>query len=71
MIVHFPGSEQVKEELAKRVAEVHAEIVFNRIAKLKCPIDQKIALLDAIQKKGKEDMERDRGDIAKKRSPLC
>ena len=50
VIVYFPNSKQGQEELAKRVAPVHAQMVHAYISRLECPTEQKDALLDAIQK---------------------
>lgn len=49
MIVHFPNSKQGQEELAKRVAIVHAQLIYNYISRLECSTEQKVALLNAIQ----------------------
>jgi len=49
VIVHFPNSKQGQEELAKRVATVHAQLIYNYISRLECSTEQKVALLDAIQ----------------------
>lgn len=50
MIVHFPNSKQGQEELAKRVATVHAQMIHSYISRLECPTEQKVALLVAIKK---------------------
>ena len=50
VIVVFPHSKQGREELAKRVATVHAQMIHSYISRLECPTEQKVALLDAIQK---------------------
>lgn len=50
VIVYFPNSKQGQEELAKRVATVHAQMVHAYISRLECPTEQMDALLDAIQK---------------------
>ena len=50
VIVHFQNSKQGQEELAKRVATVHAQMIHSYISRLECPTEQKVALLDAIQK---------------------
>ena len=49
MIVHFQNSKQGQEELAKRVATDHAQLIYNYISRLECSTEQKVALLDAIQ----------------------
>lgn len=48
VIVHYPGTEAGKKELAKRVAGIHAETVSLCIKKLNCPSAQKEFLLDAV-----------------------
>lgn len=48
IIVHYPTTEEGWRELKRRVASVHADAVMNSISKLKCPMWQKIKLLDAI-----------------------
>ena len=48
VIVYKPTDSAGVEELAKRVAEIHAEHVIHRIRSLTCPIAQKKALLDAV-----------------------
>jgi len=50
VIVHSPNTKQGQEELAKRVANVHAQMIHSYISRLECPTEQKVALLDAIQK---------------------
>ena len=48
VIVHYPKTDEGKEELARRVAEVHADFVVSSINKLDCPIKQKLELLQAV-----------------------
>lgn len=48
VILYGPRTEQGKEELANRVASVHADAVLRRIRDLQCPQEQKDELLDAI-----------------------
>lgn len=48
MIVYYPQTEKGKEELARRVAEVHADAVVRRLKSLNCPTRQKLELLDAV-----------------------
>ena len=48
VIVYVPKTEEGKQELASRVAEVHANGVHQRIKSLDCPDEQKLALLDAV-----------------------
>lgn len=48
IVVHYPKTEEGKQELAERVADVHADMVTRHIQKLNCPSEQKIELLDAV-----------------------
>jgi len=48
VIVYFPKTEEGKEELARRVSDVHAAAVNQRLKALNCPTQQKQELLDAV-----------------------
>ena len=48
MIIHYPKTEEGKQELARRVATVHAESVIAKINRLNCPTKQKLELVDAV-----------------------
>ena len=48
LTVYYPKTEAGKEELARRVSDVHAAAVTQRIKSLNCPTSQKLALLDAV-----------------------
>lgn len=48
MIVHYPKTEEGKLELARRVSDVHADMVHQTIQRLNCPSEQKLELLDAV-----------------------
>lgn len=48
MIVHFPQTEEGRRELARRVAEVHADFVLDTLHGLDCPARQKLELLQAV-----------------------
>lgn len=48
VIVHYPKTEEGRQELARRVADVHADFVISYINKLDCPIKQKLELLQAV-----------------------
>lgn len=48
VIVYFPKTEEGKEELARRVSDVHAAAVNQRLKSLNCPTSQKQELLDAV-----------------------
>lgn len=54
VIVHYPTTETGKEELAKRVADVHASTVIQRLKALNCPTSQKMELLDAVIESAKK-----------------
>lgn len=54
IIVHYPETEEMQRELAKRVAVVHAQTVMEKLAALSCPVEQKVQLIDAIIEKCKE-----------------
>ncbi len=49
IIVHYPISDEIKCELERHVAEVHAHAVTKYIQRLPCPKGQKIALIKTIQ----------------------
>lgn len=46
--VHFPQTEEGKQELARRVAEAHADFVLDTLHGLDCPTRQKLELLQAV-----------------------
>lgn len=48
VIVYYPKTEAGKEELARRVSDVHATAVNQRLKSLNCPTSQKLELLDAV-----------------------
>ena len=48
VIFSYPKRDAEKEELDRRVAEVHADAVIRRIKDLTCPTAQKLELLDAV-----------------------
>ena len=48
LIMHYPNTESAKAELAKHVAQVHAESVSTYIKHLNCTADQKLQLLNTI-----------------------
>lgn len=49
IIVHAPTTQEGRQELARRAAEVHAAAVVRRIRKLDCPAGQKMELLRAVR----------------------
>lgn len=50
LIVYYPNTEEGKRELAKRVADVHAETVKQTVSKLNCSSKQKEQLIDSVIK---------------------
>lgn len=48
ILVHYPETEEMQLELAKRVAVVHAQTVVEKLGTLSCPAEQKARLIDAI-----------------------
>lgn len=50
LIVYYPKTAEGHEELARRVADVHAAAVNQRLKSLNCPTSQKLELLDAVIK---------------------
>lgn len=61
VILHFPKSQKMENELAKRVATIHAQAILTSVAQLDCPTDQKITLVEAVQKLVREDMSKENG----------
>lgn len=60
VIIHLPHSKGEQKELAKRIATVHAQLIYNYISRLKCSTEQKVALLDAIQKNIHEEIKKEK-----------
>lgn len=56
IILYFPQTKAGQEELAKRVATVHAQAVLDKVKSLNCPTQQKNKLIDAVLEKIREDM---------------
>ncbi len=54
LIVYYPKTEEGQEELARRVSDVHAAAVNQRLKSLNCPTNQKLELLDAIIETARE-----------------
>ena len=59
VIIHLPHSKEGQDELAKRVATVHAQLIYNYISRLECSTEQKVALLDAIQENIHDEIEKE------------
>ena len=61
LIVYYPKTEEGKEDLARRVSDVHAAAVNQRLKSLNCPTIQKLELLEAVietAKKNSREQER-------------
>ncbi len=54
IILYSPKADVGKHELAKRVAQIHADAVTMRIKSLRCPTEQKLRLLDTVIETAKE-----------------
>jgi len=54
LIVYYPKTEEGRIALAKRMSDVHAAAVTQRIKALNCPTSQKLALLEAVIETAKE-----------------
>lgn len=48
IVVHGPDTEVGRRELARRAAQVHAQGVERAVAKERCSVREKIALLRAV-----------------------
>ncbi len=51
IIVHFPSNKNDKDELEKRVAEVHSDSTVAYIKKQTWTIEQKLEMLKALAEK--------------------
>lgn len=61
VIVYYPKTEEGREYLARRVAEVHANAVIRRLKSLNCPTRQKLELLDAVVNTVQKNQEQEAG----------
>ena len=48
VIVHYPKTAEQQATFDTRVAKFRAEYILRYIERLTCPVEQKIALLDAV-----------------------
>lgn len=48
IIVYLPQSDKGKQDLARRVATVHADAVDSKLRTLNCPNKQKVQLLQEL-----------------------
>ena len=49
VIIHYPEGEEARKELAKKVADVHAQTVVEMVKAMSVPVEQKVRLIDAIK----------------------
>lgn len=48
IIVYLPQSDKGKQDLARRVATVHADAIDSKLRTLNCPNKQKVLLLQTL-----------------------
>ena len=48
VIVHYPKTAEQQAAFDTRVAKFRAEHILRYIERLNCPMDQKVALIDAV-----------------------
>lgn len=49
VIVHYPKGKEAQQELAKRVADVHAQTVIEMVRSMTFPAEQKVQLIHAVK----------------------
>ncbi len=49
IIMYHPKIPEYQTELAKRVAQVHAQTILERVKTLSCPAEQKAKLIDTVK----------------------
>lgn len=49
----------MQEELAKRVATIHAQAILEAVRQLDCPTEQKVELISAVQELVREDLKKE------------
>ena len=55
IIMHYPNSDEGRQELARRVSDVHSDFAIRRIDKMNCPIKEKLRMLEAVAATRKND----------------
>ena len=48
VVIQMPLDEKAIQELKSRTAQLHAEYVISSIRELKCPVEQKLTLLERV-----------------------
>lgn len=59
VIICYPSTQKGKQELAKRVATAHTQLALKYVTGLNCPVEQKIALIDAVLNQIREDIRKE------------
>ena len=54
VIMHYPETEQGKKDLARLVAEVHAQMVIDRLRSSPYPLEQKRKMVDVLREMERE-----------------
>ena len=49
VIIHYPEGEEAQKELAKKVADVHAQTVVEMVKDMPVSMEQKVRLISAIK----------------------
>ena len=49
IIIHYPREGRSQQELEKKVADVHARTVIEKVRSMSCPTEQKARLIDAVK----------------------
>ncbi|MBO5020426.1 MAG: hypothetical protein J6D52_07160 [Clostridia bacterium] len=49
IIVHYPETKESAQELKKKVAQVHAEVVGNFVSNINCNSEERINLIEEIK----------------------
>ncbi|MCI9425730.1 MAG: hypothetical protein HFF30_09220 [Flavonifractor sp.] len=49
VIIHYPEGEEAQKELAKKVADVHAQTVVEMVKAMPVSMEQKVRLISAIK----------------------
>lgn len=57
LIMHYPNTIEIQEELSKKVSAVHLRTIIEKLKSLTCPVEQEAALIDAIRHVLKEKMD--------------
>mgnify|MGYP006991513384 CR=1 FL=1 len=50
VIIHYPKGEKAQQELAKKIADVHAQTVIELVKSMSSSTEQKVRLINEIKK---------------------